>query len=67
MESPYRLRTHNPLTEEDGHPNCKVRQCPCNLVEVEQDAALHSSSMVFIVMGALGRCCQESSAKCQDL
>ena len=25
------------------------------------------SSTVFIVTGALGRCCQESSAKCQDL
>jgi hypothetical protein len=25
------------------------------------------SSMIFIVTGALGRCCQESSAKCQDL
>jgi hypothetical protein len=23
--------------------------------------------LVFIVMGTLGRCCQENSAKCEDL
>ena len=68
MESPDCLRTHNWLYKEDGHANCKERHRPCNLVVVEQDAALHKiPSMVFIVTRRLGRCCQENSAKCEDL
>ena len=68
MESPDCLRTHDWLHKEDGHANCKERQRPHNLVEVEQGAALHKIlSMGFIVTGRLGRCCQENSVKCQDL
>jgi hypothetical protein len=37
------------------------------LVEVGQDAALHISSLVLIVVGTRGRCCQETFAECEDL
>src|SRR3981189_1672379 len=43
MQSSDRLRSDNWLHKEDGHANCKERKCPRNLVEVEQDAALHVS------------------------
>ena len=45
----------------------QVRHRPRNLVEVEQDARFIVSSIIFIVKGPLRRCCQENSAKCQDL
>ena len=67
MNSSEYVRTQNRLNKEDGHTNGKERQRPCNLVEVEQDAALHISPLTLIVTGAPGRCCQENSAKCEDL
>jgi hypothetical protein len=35
------------LYEKDGHANCKERKCPCNLIDVEQDPALHISLLGF--------------------
>jgi hypothetical protein len=41
MESSEGLRTHGRLSKEDGDSNCKERDRPCNLVDVQRYGAFH--------------------------